>query len=314
MRRAAFLLAASLGAAGLLALLVGATSGPPRHRHSVPIEATTTPAIVPTGDSTLTIECPAGYRLLNVSVSGGGGDVTVAGVVLTDDGRGAVVTLRNSAGETAIATLRGICVKARTGDARDQGGREHSHPLGDPDLETATVEVDPFAGAAVSVPCPTGSVATGGVAEVPTGVEVQGSYPVLDATQAEWRFQLFNTDRTQAANVTLKAICLPLWTERFRRDRHRHLLILVTPRIVGSVDESPRLARRPLATETTFSVECPDGYRAAGGGWSIPEGLFRILSESAGEGSYELAVEAASELPTVELTALCLAQRTAKGG
>lgn len=314
MRRAALVLAAALGAAGLLALLVGATHAPPGHRHPEPVQPMLVPVIVPLGDSTVTIECPVGYRLLNASVIGEVPGVSAVDLVLGNGGQSAVVTLRNSSSAVADVTLWGICAKARTGVAKDRKGHKHSHQLGDPDLETATVQLGPFTGSTVSVPCPAGSIATGGVVALPGGVELQASTPELVGTDGRWQFELFNADRAQTANVTLKAVCLPLWTERSRRSRHRHLLLFVTPRIIESPDVLPRRARRPLATEATFSVECGAGYRAVGGGWSIPEGFFGIRSESVDGTAYTLTLEATSELPTVELTALCLAGQTARSG
>lgn len=311
MRRPARLLAVALAAAGLLVVTAGAAHGPGQHGHAAGVEYHSKTVTVPPGGATFTFDCPTGYVLIWLAGWQGQPGIFLDGIEPTESGQGAVVTLSSDASIPIEVELTGSCLKPRTGYAKDRKGKRHAHGLGSPELVEQIVHLDPFTGGELSVACPAGSFPTFGAAERDHVVELQGSYPLLD-TRA-WRFQLFNTSQTDERDVTLEVLCQGERTRRARK--HAHLLRTIAQKILGSVDAPPRAASAAGGTSRhTLEVTCPAGYRAVSGGWSIPQGFFEIVSEVVDEGGYALELEASSQLPAVELTATCLARRTAKAG
>lgn len=305
------LLVATLAAAGLLAVAAGAAHGPGQHGHAVGIEYHSKTVTVPPGETTFTFDCPTGYVLLWLAGWEGRPGVFLEGIEPTESGQGAVVTLASDASIAIEIELSGVCLKPRTGYAKDRKGKRHTHGLGSPELVDQTVHLDPFTGAEPSAACAAGSFPTLGAAERATDVELQGSHSL--PAGAGWQLELFNRNRTVPIDVVLKLLCL---SERTRSSRgHRHLLVLVTPRIINEVDGPAERRRAPASTvPATLEVACPAGYRAISGGWSIPQGFFEIVSERIEDGGYTVELEASSQLPTVELSVTCLASRTAKAG
>ncbi len=310
MRRIVRPLAAALAAAGLLVLLAGATDGPGRHAHDVGVAYHAKMITLQPGDTTITFDCPTGYRLVWVSGWEHRPGISLSDLEPTGSGQGAVITLRNEGSFARELELVGTCIKPATGIARDRKGKRHTHGLGMSELVEEIVRLDPFTGAEPSVSCPAGSVPTLGAAGRDPAVELQGSYGRLDGGSLAWHYQLFNSDRVVPLDVVLKLLCR---AERTRGKRHHdHLLLILTPAIVDGV-EKPIGRTRP-ATSAAFTAECPPGYRAIAGGWLIPEGFFEIVSERIGTAGYTLELEATSQLPTVEVSATCLAARTTKAG
>lgn len=311
LRRPARLLVTALAAVGLLALLTGAAQRPGPHRHTTGVEYHSKTVTLAPGETTVTFDCPTGYSLIWLAGWEGRPGIFLEELEPTSSGQGALITLWNDSSIALELEVIGTCIKPATGTARDRKGRPHTHGLDRPELVGQIVRLDPFSGGEPSVSCPAGSFPTLGVAERDAAVELQGSYG--KPADGAWQFELFNPGRTTPVEVRLKLLCLAPRT-RAPRD-HGHLLLFVTPRIVRDVESAPRHPRATaVAVGATFEVACPAGYRAISGGWSIPQGLFEIVSEAIGESGYTLELEASSQLPTVEVAATCLARRTAKAG